>query len=174
MTKYILNSAIQLAEYASEPDKENDVACENLVDALQKFIYVKNNSESPIGHQDHENIVKATAQLKVLKLDALLTLIYRGRTDFSGILFKDLEHVHEESKRVLEDINRLLEAAKDWSEEEIAAKTVELSVSSGMISKAVELSRYCDRPHLKQIGRPHLSLTDRIRRLLAPEDSIFA
>ena len=163
-----------IAEDAGEPDKENSDACKSLLDALQKFIYVKDKCESPVGHQDHENIVKATAQLKVLKLDALLTLIYRGRTDFSGILFKDLEHVHEESKRVLEDINRLLEAAKDWSEEEIAAKTVELSVSSGMISKAVELSRYCDRPHLKQIGRPHLSLTDRIRRMLTSGESNFA
>ena len=140
---------------------------------MQKFIYVKNNSESPLGHQDHENIVKATAQLKVLKLDALLTKKYRGNTDFSGIFF-DNPLSQEELKGLLEDINRLLGAAKDWSEEEIAAKTVELSVSSGMISKAVELSRYCDRPHLKQIGRPHLSLTDRIRRLLAPEESIFA
>jgi hypothetical protein len=118
-------------------------------------LYVAHRSkekDSPPSEQDLLYICKAKEQLKFLKLEEILKRKHRDgsrapRTDIyltpGGTDISRLKDIYEE-------INEHLRRADTYDPERTAAETIEVCLSAGMMSKALELSRsYCDRPHLK-------------------------
>lgn len=130
-------------------------ACNLLIEALKKFLYVAHKSkekDSLVSEQDLLYISKAKDQLKFLKLEEMLKRKYR---DGSRAIKADIYLTPDGTditrlKDIYEEINAHLRKADTYHPERIAAETIEICLSAGLISKALELSRsYCDRPHLK-------------------------